>query len=206
MDALVLCFLEPGYDIEWVWPLCFSHPTWVLGYVEHWDLVGNSCGIPPNRAAHLYLRLNIKYNSSTWACTILIVATLSLFDIMRISTLDLALALTLGGCDLKYFTCKNNLHFWSTSHLISWFNKDWHLEICDSSRLAWFLGLNIHLPFFITSHTLMPRLPLTLLRCMVHHGQVLINPSSTTILSHTSLYVFHRLVLENLFLMIKLLP
>jgi hypothetical protein len=33
---------------------------------------------------------------------------------------------------------------------------------------------------------------------MVHHGQVLVNPSSTTILSHTTFYVFHRLILEKL--------
>jgi hypothetical protein len=31
---------------------------------------------------------------------------------------------------------------------------------------------------------------------MVHRGQVLINPFSTTILSHTILHVFHRLILE----------
>jgi hypothetical protein len=41
---------------------------------------------------------------------------------------------------------------------------------------------------------------------MVHRGHVLVNPSSTTIMSHTSLHVFHRLILENLLLMIKLLP
>jgi hypothetical protein len=32
---------------------------------------------------------------------------------------------------------------------------------------------------------------------MVHRGQVLINPSSTTILSHTTLHVFHRLILSK---------
>jgi hypothetical protein len=32
---------------------------------------------------------------------------------------------------------------------------------------------------------------------MVHCGQVLINPSSTTILSHISLHIFHRLILEK---------
>jgi hypothetical protein len=62
------------------------------------------------------------------------------------------------------------------------------------------------LPFSITSGTSTPRLPLALLRSMVHHGQVLVNPSSTTIMSHTSLHVFHRLILKNLLLMIKLLP
>jgi hypothetical protein len=127
------------------------------------------------------------------------------FYFMRFVTLDLALTLTLGGCDLEYFTCKINFHFWSPSHLISWFNKDWHLEICDSLWLAWFLRLNIHLCFSITSGTLMLRLPLALLWCMVYRGQVLINPSSMIILTHTSLHVFHRLILKNLLLMIKLL-
>jgi hypothetical protein len=32
---------------------------------------------------------------------------------------------------------------------------------------------------------------------MVHHGQVLVNYSSTTIFYHTSLHVFHRLILEK---------
>jgi hypothetical protein len=32
---------------------------------------------------------------------------------------------------------------------------------------------------------------------MVHRGQVLINPSLTIILSHTSLHVFHILILEK---------
>jgi hypothetical protein len=98
-----------------------------------------------------------------------------------------------------------NFHFWSPSHFIPWFNKDWYLEICDSSWLDWFLGLNIHLPFSITSGISMPRLLLALLWCMVHRGQVFANPSSTTIMAHTSLHVFHRHILEKLLLMIKLL-
>jgi hypothetical protein len=32
---------------------------------------------------------------------------------------------------------------------------------------------------------------------MVHRDQVLVNPSSTTILSHTMLHVFHRLILSK---------
>jgi hypothetical protein len=55
-----------------------------------------------------------------------------------------------------------NFHFWSPSHFIYWFNKDWHFEICDSSWLDWFLRLNIRLPFSITSGTLTPRLSLAL--------------------------------------------
>jgi hypothetical protein len=31
---------------------------------------------------------------------------------------------------------------------------------------------------------------------MVHCGQVLVNPSSTTIMSHTSLHVLHRLIFD----------
>jgi hypothetical protein len=33
---------------------------------------------------------------------------------------------------------------------------------------------------------------------MVHHGQVLVNHSSTTILSYTTLHVFYRLILKKL--------
>jgi hypothetical protein len=93
-----------------------------------------------------------------------------------------------------------NFYFWSPSHLISWFNKDWHLEICDSSWLDWFFGLNIHLSFSITFDISTPRLMLPLLWCMIHRGQVLINSSSTTIMSHISLHVLHRLTYEKLFL------
>jgi hypothetical protein len=38
---------------------------------------------------------------------------------------------------------------------------------------------------------------LSLLQCMVHRVHVLVNSSSTTILSHISLHVFHRLILEK---------
>jgi hypothetical protein len=50
-----------------------------LAYVEQWDFVGNPCGIPLNRMLCQYSRLNIKYISSTWACTSLVVATSLLF-------------------------------------------------------------------------------------------------------------------------------
>jgi hypothetical protein len=72
---------------------------------------------------------------------------------------------------------------------MSWFNRHWHLVICDSSWIAWFLELNIHLPFSITYGFSTPRLPLALLWCIVNRDQVLVNPSSTTILSHTTLHV-----------------
>jgi hypothetical protein len=54
---------------------------------------------------------------------------------------------------------------------------------------------NIHLPFSITSGTLTPKLLLALLRCMVHRGQVLVDPSSITIMIHTPLHVFEKLML-----------
>jgi hypothetical protein len=136
----------------------------------------------------------------------LILSTSILFDLMRVATLDLVSALTLRGCDLDYFTRMINFDFWSPSNFISWFNRDWHLVICDSLCLAWFFGLNLHLPISITSSTLTPRLLLALLWCMVHHVQVLFNPSSSTISSHTTLHVFHRLIVENVLLMIKVLP
>jgi hypothetical protein len=50
------------------------------------------------------LKIKYKNNYSTCACTILIVATLYLFDFMGIATHDLALALTLRGWDLEYST------------------------------------------------------------------------------------------------------
>ncbi len=89
-----------------------------------------------------------------------------------------------------------NIHFWSPSHFISWFNIDWHFGICDSSWLDWFLRLNIHLPFSITSSTSTPRHPFVLLRCMVHRSQVLINPSSTTIEVLTSSCIFFGHMIE----------
>jgi hypothetical protein len=57
------------------------------------------------------------------------------------------------------------------------------------------LDSNIHLPFSITFGTSTPRLLLALLRCMVHHGQALVDPSSITIMIHTTLCVFNELAL-----------
>jgi hypothetical protein len=57
----------------------------------------------------------------------------------------------------------------------------------------------------LTSGTLTPRLPLAVLQCMVHRGQVLVNPSSTSIVSHTSLHIFHKLILENLLVYVFLM-
>jgi hypothetical protein len=41
----------------------------------------------------------------------LILATLFIFDFMKISTFDLALALTLRDCDLEYFTSNDQFSF-----------------------------------------------------------------------------------------------
>jgi hypothetical protein len=122
------------------------------------------------------------------------------FCFMGVATSAFALALLLEIVTWDTSNRMINFHFWSPSHFISWLNKDWHLEICDSSWLPWFFKLNIHLPFSITSGTSTPRLSLALLWCMVYHGKILVNPSSTTIMSHTSLHVLNRLVLENLLL------
>jgi hypothetical protein len=57
---------------------------------------------------------------------------------------------------------------------------------------------NIHFPFSITSSTSMPILSFAFLRCMVHCSQSLVNPSSTTIMIHTSLCVFDKLTFVTL--------
>jgi hypothetical protein len=46
--------------------------------------------------------------------------------------------------------------------------------------------------FSITSSTSTPSLPLALLRCMVHRSQALVDPSSITIMIHTTLCVFNE--------------
>jgi hypothetical protein len=60
------------------------------------------------------------------------------------------------------------------------------IDILDSTK---------HLPFSITSGTSTPSLPLTLLRCMVHRDQALVDPSSITIMILTTLCVFNELTL-----------
>jgi hypothetical protein len=58
------------------------------------------------------------------------------------------------------------------------------------------LNSNIHFLFSIRSNTLMPSLPLALLQYMVHCGEVIVDPSSITIMIHTTLCVFkeHMLI------------
>jgi hypothetical protein len=58
---------------------------------------------------------------------------------------------------------------------------------------------NIHLPFSIISGTSMLRLSLALLRCMVHHSQVFVDPSSITIIIHMPLRIFDKLMLVILY-------
>jgi hypothetical protein len=132
----------------------------VLCYIEHWNFISNLCGIPLVIAACLHLKLNIKYISSTsflltsWGLSYVIFPWHWLLEVVTWNTSNHMI----------------NLHFWSPSHFISWFNKNWHLEICDSSWLAWFLGLNIHFLFSITYGTSTSRLPLAFYRYMVHHS------------------------------------
>jgi hypothetical protein len=78
-----------------VWGHCVSLISLrFLGYVEHWNFVGNPCVILLDRATCLHLRLNIKYISSTWACIMLILTTSFLFDFMWVATFDLAFTFT----------------------------------------------------------------------------------------------------------------
>jgi hypothetical protein len=107
---------------------------------------------------------------------------------------------SLEGVTWSTSHCIINFYIWSPCHFMSWFNRDWHLVLCDSSWIACFLRLNINLPFSITYGSLTPRLPPALLWCIIHRGHVLVNSSSTTILSHTTPHVFHRLILENFLL------
>jgi hypothetical protein len=50
------------------------------------------------------LKIKYKIQFFNLACIMLILFTSFLFDFMRVATIDLALALTLRGCDLEYFT------------------------------------------------------------------------------------------------------
>jgi hypothetical protein len=133
-----------------------------------------------------------KYISSTRACIMMSVALFLLFIFMRVAICAFTLASFLEIVTWNTLNHMINFHFWSPSYPISWFNKDRYLEKCDSSLLAWSIEFNMHLLFYITSGTSTRSLMLPLLRCMIHHSQVLINPSSTTILIHTSPYTFHK--------------
>jgi hypothetical protein len=57
------------------------------------------------------IKIKYKIFSSTIVCTKLILSTSFLFDLMRVATLDLVLALTLRGCDLEYFTPYDQFSF-----------------------------------------------------------------------------------------------
>jgi hypothetical protein len=64
--------------------------------------------------------------------TILIVATSLVFDIMRVAICDLALALTLRGCELKHFKPYDQFHFYLQVTLYLDLKK---IDTCDSSWL-----------------------------------------------------------------------
>jgi hypothetical protein len=87
-----------------------------------------------------------------------------------------------------------------TMNFFDLYNQDvssW-LCLCGSTWLDWYLRLKKHLLFSITSGTSTPSLPLALLQCMVHRGQVLVDPSSITIMIHTTLCVFNEHTLIDL--------
>jgi hypothetical protein len=71
-----------------------------------------------------------------------------------------------------------------------WFLDSIHINAYSNVTLHGMIDIldsNIHLLFSITSGTSMPRLPLALLQYMVHRGQTLVDPSSITIMIHTTL-------------------
>jgi hypothetical protein len=127
-----------------MWSVCGHCVSLIsLGYLVFcwaWDFVDNLCSIPLDRAAYLYSRLNIKYISSTWACIRWLLPLHLFLTSWGLTHLILFWHWLLGGCDLGYFKTYNQFPLFSPNHFISWFNKDLHLEICDSSWLAWYLG------------------------------------------------------------------
>jgi hypothetical protein len=106
-----------------------------------------------------------------------------------------------------------NFHFWSSSHFISWFNKNWHLEIYDSSWLVDFSDStstypspshliprcqDSHLLFsdvwFIMAESLLILFKLS--SCLTHHFMSSINSFLKTFFLWLS--CFHRyLILSN---------
>ena len=61
----------------------------------------------------------------------------------------------------------------------SWFTNIWHYEICNPPWLLWFIGFKHPLALLNRKGPSASSLLLALLQCMVHHSQVLPNPSST---------------------------
>jgi hypothetical protein len=88
-------------------------------------------------------------------------ATFHLCLSLRASIWSLLEKLYLELMTMHFLLIQPILLFLSYVTLISWFNKYQRLELCDT---------NIHVPFSITFGTSTPRLLLTLLWCMVHHG------------------------------------
>jgi hypothetical protein len=96
----------------------------------------------------------------------------------------------------SHYIIKTSLLIHVTSSL--WFNRDWHLEICDSPWLVWYLGFKHPLALLHHIRYLDAKTPLALLRCMVHRSEVHVNPSSTNIMIHTYLHVFDKLTFVTL--------
>jgi hypothetical protein len=87
---------------------------------------------PLNSTIFLYSR-NMKNNFFNLSLHQIDYCHFSSFWLHKYCQFDLALALTLRRCNLEYSTRMINFHFWYPCHFISWFNKDWHLVIYDSS-------------------------------------------------------------------------
>jgi hypothetical protein len=120
-----------------------------LGFYWAWDFIDNLCSITLDRSANLYSRINIKYISSAWAYTRWLLALHLFLTSWGLSHLILFWHWLLGGCDLGYFKSYNQFPplIFKSFYI---FNKDWHLEIHDSSWLAWYLGFK-H-PFSLLHH------------------------------------------------------
>jgi hypothetical protein len=90
--------------------------------------------------------------------------------------------LSSGPCHLRFFDSIN-------------INTNNHVTLYGLIDIS---NSNVHLLFYITSGTSTPTHLLTLLRCMVHRSQVLVDHSSITIMIHMFLHVFNKLMLVTL--------
>jgi hypothetical protein len=106
-----------------MWSVC-GHcvsliPLGYLGFCWAWDFVDNLCSIHLDRVAYLYSRWNIKYISSTWACTRWLLPLHLFLTSWGLPHLILFWHWLLEGCDLDTSNRIINFHFWSPNHFIS---------------------------------------------------------------------------------------
>jgi hypothetical protein len=78
-----------------------------LGFCWEWDFIDNLCSIPLDRATYLYPKLNLKYISSTWACTRWLLPLHLFLTSWGLPHLILFWHWLLRGCDLGYFKSYN---------------------------------------------------------------------------------------------------